>query len=120
MDLVIADFPDGLPVPGVSNPPTQIPTWNAHVEGFLKFMIGFCGGYLHDDGAFLLFYPDNPQVRRELFSFFNKNKLKMKEEWTIVNSLHLSNPLNPAKLVSLLLFFTVVNIRYIIYVFSNS
>lgn len=118
VDLIIAYFPDGLPVPGVFNPPSQIPKWNAHVEGFLKYMISFCGGYLHDDGAFLLFYPDNPQVRRELFSFFNKNKLKMKDAWTIVNSLHLSNPVNPSKFVSRLACYVFVYFPYSLFVAS--
>lgn len=100
VDLVIAEYPDGLPVPGVSHPSSQIPSWNAHVEGFLKITIGFCHGYLHDDGALLLFYPDSPQIKKEIFSFFNRNKLKMKEEWTVINSLRLSHPLNAAKFVS--------------------
>jgi len=99
VDLVIADYPDGLPVPGVSQPSSLVPSWNEEVQGFLRLIIGFCGGFLHDDGALLLFYPDNPQIKKELFSFFNKNNLKMKEEWTIINSLHLCHPLNPSKLV---------------------
>jgi len=100
VDLVIADFPDGLPVPGLSKPMSQVPTWNVQVQDFLKLTIGFCGGYLHDDGALLLFYPENPQVKKELLSFLNKNNLKVKEEWTVINSLHLAHPLNTSKYVS--------------------
>jgi len=44
VDLVIADFPDGLPVPRVSEFPGHVPAWNEHILGFLKLTIGFCGG----------------------------------------------------------------------------
>jgi hypothetical protein len=108
-DLIIAEYPDGLSVPGVSSPSSQIPKWNAHVDGFLRIIVGFAGKYLHDDGALLLFYPDNPKVKKELFSFFKLNKLKMKVEWTIVNTLHLRQPLNASNLVSSLLRYLISN-----------
>ena len=98
-DLIIAEYPDGLPVPGISQPVSSIPTWNATVQDFLKHTVGFLGGFLHDDGAFLLFYPDNPLIKKEIAAFFNKNNLKMMEEWTICNDLHSCHPLTPAKLV---------------------
>lgn len=68
-----------------------------HVEGFFEFTIGFCRGYLHNDGAILLFYLDNRQTKRELFCFFTKNKLKMKDKWIVLNSLHLTYLMNVAK-----------------------
>ena len=100
MDLIIAEYPDGLPVPGVSNPPSQIPHWNANIPSFLTVMMAFSLTYLHDDGAFLLFYPDSPTVKREVAGFFKNYKLKVKDEWTIINCLHLANPMNPSKNVS--------------------
>lgn len=100
MDLIIAEYPDGLPVPGVSNPPSEIPHWNASIPSFLHVMMAFSLTYLHDDGAFLLFYPDSSTVKREVAGFFKNYKLKIKDEWTIINSLHLANPMNPSKFVS--------------------
>ena len=100
VDLVIAEYPDGLPVPGVSEFPGQVPNWNKHVQNFIKFTIGFCQGYLHDDGALLLFYPDSVQVKKEVLSFLYNNNLEVKEEWTIVNSLHLTHPMHNSKRVS--------------------
>lgn len=100
VDLLIADYPDGLRVPGVSDPPTQIPPWNENTDSFLKVAMGFAYTYLHDDGAFLLFYPDSPLVRREVASYFKNYRMQVLDEWTIINYLHLANPINPSKNVS--------------------
>jgi hypothetical protein len=100
VDLVIAEYPDGLPVPGVSEFPGQVPNWNKQVQNFVKFTIGFCQGYLHDDGALLLFYPDSVQIKKEVLSFLYNNNLEVKEEWTIINSLHLTHPMHNSKRVS--------------------
>ena len=100
MDLVIAEYPDGLPVPGVSEFPGQVPNWNKQVQNFVKFAIGFCQGYLHDDGALLLFYPDSVQIKKEILSFLYNNNLVVKEEWTVINYLHLTHPLQSSKRVS--------------------
>ena len=100
MNLIIAEYPDGLPVPGVSEFMGQVPNWNKQVQNFIKFTIGFCQGYLHDDGALLLFYPVNVQVKKEVLSYLYNNNLVVKEEWTIVNSLHLTHPVHTSKRVS--------------------
>jgi hypothetical protein len=80
VDLIIAEYPDGLPVPGVSEFPAQVPTWNKHVHNFIKFTIGFCQGYLHDDGTLLLFILDNVQIKKEVLSYLYNNNLEVKEE----------------------------------------
>ena len=98
--MLIAEYPDGLRVPGVSDPPSQIPHWNEYVDNFLKVTMGFAYAYLHDDGSFLLFYPDSPIVRKEVTSYFKNYKMKLVDEWTIINYLHLANPLHPTKNVS--------------------
>jgi hypothetical protein len=63
---------------------------------FLQVTMGFAYSYLHYDGAFILFYPDSPMVRKEISSFFKNYKMKVLDEWTIINYLHLANPLLPA------------------------
>ena len=107
VDLIIADYPDGLPIPGVSAFPGQVPNWNMQVPNFIKFIIGFCQGYLHDDGALLLFYPDSVQIKKELLSFLYNNNLEVKEEWTVVNSLHLTHPMHTSKRVRILTIFNI-------------
>jgi hypothetical protein len=100
VDLIIAEYPDGLPVPGVSEFPAQVPIWNKQVQNFIKFTIGFSQGYLHDDGALLLFILDSVQIKKEVLSYLYNNNLEVKEEWTIINSLHLTHPMHNSKRVS--------------------
>jgi hypothetical protein len=42
--------------------------------------MGFAYSYLHDDGAFILFYPDSLMVRKEISSFFKNYKMKVLDE----------------------------------------
>ena len=113
VDLILANYPDGLPIPGVSKFSTQVPTWNKQVQNFIKFTIGFCRGYLHDDGALLLFILDSVQVKKEVLSYLYNNNLEVKEEWTIVNSLHLIHPMHNSKRVSISNHFPLFNFSYL-------
>ena len=58
--------------------------------------------YVHDDGAFSLFYPDGSNVRRDISGFFKNYNFKIKDEWAIINCLHLVNLVNSNKNVSVL------------------
>jgi hypothetical protein len=89
-------------VPSVCDLPTQIPHWNREILNFLAYMIPFAAVYLHDDDAFLLFYPDGSNVRRDISGFFKNYNFKIKDEWTIINCLHLANLVNPNKNISVL------------------
>jgi hypothetical protein len=102
MDFIVVEYLDGLQVPGISDPPTQIPHWNREIPNFLAFMISFAATYLHDDNAFLLFYLDGSNMRRDISSYFKNYNFKIKDEWTIINYLHLANLVNPNKKVSVL------------------
>jgi hypothetical protein len=62
-------------------------------------MISFDVAYLHDDGAF---YPDGSSVRKDIFGYFKNYNFKIKDEWTIINCLHLANLVNPNKNVRVL------------------
>jgi hypothetical protein len=65
-------------------------------------MISFATAYLHDDGAFLLFYPNGSNMRRNISGYFKNYNFKIKDEWTILNCLHLVNLVNLNKNVSVL------------------
>jgi hypothetical protein len=116
VDLVIAEYPDGLPIPGLSNPSSQVSSWNAFHPNFLKVMMSFTVQYLHDDGAFLLFYPDSAAMKKEISSYFKNYHFKVQEEWTVINCLHLANPLNQAKNVRN----TILSFKLILEYISNS
>jgi hypothetical protein len=60
VDLIIAEYPDDLPIIGVSEFPGQVSNWNKQVQNFIKFTIGFFQGYL------LLFYPKSVQIKKEI------------------------------------------------------
>ena len=101
VDLVIADIPEGLPVPGISTPSSSIPSWNAKSDKFLLVLFSFCMQYLHDDGVLLIFHPEDPKWTKELSTyFFNYNFKVGHGPWTCVNPLRLANPRNPNKMVS--------------------
>jgi hypothetical protein len=89
-------------VPGVSNPPTQIPHRNREIPNFLIVMISFVVAYLHDNNAILLFYLDGSNVRKDISSYFKNYNFKIKDEWTIINCLYLANFMNPNKNVSVI------------------
>ena len=55
-DLVIADLPEGLPVPTVSVPSSVVPTWNEKSEDYLQELFDFADEILHDNGVLLLFF----------------------------------------------------------------
>jgi hypothetical protein len=48
-------------------------------QTYLAYMISFAAAYLHDDGAFLLFYPNGSNVRRDISSYFKNYNFKMKD-----------------------------------------
>ena len=91
VDLIIADFPDGLRVPGVFNPPSHIPPWNARSPSFLQVLMAFAPQYIHDDGTLLMFYSDFININKYVLGFLKNYKFKVFDEWTIINSMHLVN-----------------------------
>jgi hypothetical protein len=65
-------------------------------------MISFAAAYLPNDGAFLLFYLDGSNMRKNIFGYFKNYNFKIKDEWTIINCLHLANLVNPSKNISVM------------------
>jgi len=104
VDLVIADIPEGLPVPGLCTPDHVIPPWNAkNVEG-IQSIFSFCKKYLHDDGALLVFQP--LESRKLLMPFLKSACLEISLFWTCYNGMMLTHPLFPKhKVIHLLYIF---------------
>lgn len=100
VDLLIADYPDGKRVPGVSNPAHAVPNWNEQNPTFVKSFMMFSDKYLHDDGALLFFYPDSANIKREIMSYFKSYKLKIFDEWNVFQTLPLASHSNDTKTVS--------------------
>lgn len=102
IDLMILDISKGLPVPGVSFPPSIVPPWNTVPPQFLKSAFDFAGSHLHDDGAILVFHCDGAQVKLDLKAFCRAFHFKVYQKWIGVNRLHLTNAWDPSKMVLLI------------------
>jgi hypothetical protein len=92
LDLILADIPEGLPVPGISNPPT--PEW-------LQPIFDFADNHLHDDGAMILFHPFRLTTKSMILGYCECFGFQVRKEWLGINRLHLTSPINPLLTVSL-------------------
>ena len=101
-DLVIADIPENLPVPNVSDPSYSVPSWNALDSDFLGELFDFADEILHDDGALLLFHPDdNGDIRESIEDHFAAFGFTIFKEWLGVNRLRLSSAKHKDKTTNL-------------------
>lgn len=102
LDLVIVDMPEGLPVPGVSNPANSIPAWNQDSKEWLQPIFDFADQHLHDDGAIILFHPFRLATKSNILGYYKSYGFEIRKEWWGMNRLHLTSPSNPAVTVSLI------------------
>jgi hypothetical protein len=71
MDLIIANLPENLPVPTISNPSTSIPLWNTLSKNFLESLFDFANEHLQDNGAMILIHGvEIPLLKFEIRLFF--------------------------------------------------
>jgi hypothetical protein len=101
VDLVIADMPEGLPVPGLCDPDHVIPLWNAKNVDSIQSVFSFCKKYLHDDGALLVFQP--LESRKLLMPYLKSASLEISLFWTCYNGMMLTHPILPNQKVIYLL-----------------
>jgi hypothetical protein len=101
-DLIIADIPENLPVPNVSDPSYSVPSWNALDSDFLGELFDFADEILHDDEALLLFHPDdNGDFRNSIQDHFAAFGFTIFKEWLGVNRLRLSSAKHKDKTTNL-------------------
>jgi hypothetical protein len=100
LDLILADIPEGLPVPGISNPPTSIPTWNQEADEWLQPIFDFADNHLHDDGAIILFHPFRMTTKAMILGYCECFGFHVRKEWWGMNRLHLTSPINQNVTVS--------------------
>ena len=100
VDLIIADLPENLPVPGVSDPPRSIPAWNEGASDWLQSIFDFAENHLHDDGAMILFHPFRATTKSEILGYCDVYGMKVRKEWWAMNRLHLTSPLDQSVTVS--------------------
>jgi hypothetical protein len=101
VDLVIIDIRDNLPIPELSNPPSFVPEWNKRKKGFLEVLFDFANSNLHDNGAILLFFSDDLDVKADLKGLMSAYGFFTFKEWMEVNCLRMTSARDHSKTVSL-------------------
>ena len=103
VDLVVFDIPEGLPVPGVGVP-GLVPEWNQlekrvphppkkkQESPFIKDAFEFAEGWISDDGAVLVFYPDSRFHNNEVAGWASWANFKEAMKWIVVSGLPLTKP----------------------------
>lgn len=100
IDLVVADVPDGLPVPNISLQATEVPAWNLYTPQFLGPLLEFARKYIHDNGAVLMFHPENLLVRKTIVANAKQSGFVVYKDWWGINDLRLTSSFDPSKTVS--------------------
>jgi hypothetical protein len=101
-DFDIADIPENMHVPNISDPSYSVPSLNALDSDFLGEFFDFADEILHDDGALLLFHPDdNGDLKESIEDHFVAFGFTIFKEWLGVNHLHLSSAKHKDKTTNL-------------------
>ncbi len=100
LDLIIIDCQENLPVPGVSSPPTVIPSWNAD-EGYdaLQNAFVFAEKHLQDNGAFIIIHSYSTDSKANIAGLCDTYSMIVRKEWMGMNRLHLSSAFDPSSTV---------------------
>ena len=94
-NLIIGDFPDGMPVPPISLHPTDVPNWNNYTKKDVEFVFEFADHFLHHQECIIAFAPECPEVRTDIISYANAYDFYMLREWWGINDLPLHSLVNP-------------------------
>jgi hypothetical protein len=100
VDLIIADVPEDLPVPTISNPSTSIPVWNELPTNFLESLFDFASEHLQDNSALILIHAaEIPLLKSEIRSYFQDYNFTTFKDWWGMNRLRLANGKDSTKTV---------------------
>ena len=99
IDLLFADVPENLRVPGISASPSDVPLWNKRSSSYFEVLFAFADANLHDDGVLVLAHPADYEVNSEIHNWAHTEKFYVAEEWFGMNDLDLQSPTTPSDLV---------------------
>lgn len=118
IDLLFADVPENLRVPGISASPSDVPLWNKRSSSYFEVLFAFADANLHDDGVLVLAHPADYEVNSEIHNWAHTEKFYVAEEWFGMNDLDLQSPTTPSDLV--IPFYPHLSCSYFYFVyFSN-
>jgi hypothetical protein len=101
VDLVIVDIPDDLLILELSSPPSFVPEWIKRKKGFLEVLFDFANSNLHDNGAILLFFSNDLDVKADLKGLMSAYRFLTFKEWMGVNRLCMTSARDYLKTVTL-------------------
>lgn len=107
IDLLIADIPEGLPVPSISSGPSIIPSWNKIDSNCVESIFAFADAFLHDDAALLLFHSFDSTITADIVWWASDFKFDLKKEWWGVQDLRLTSPTDTTSEVLYSITFTI-------------
>jgi hypothetical protein len=118
VDLILVDQPEGLPVPGISNPISSVPLWNQDSKEWLEPIFDFADQHLQDDGAFIILHPFRLSTKSNILGYCKSYGFEIRKEWWGMNRLHLTSAVHPTSTVSdLILKCICFRLSYICYYF---
>jgi hypothetical protein len=100
IDLLFADVPENLRVPGISSSSSDIPQWNKRSSTYFEVLFAFATANLHDDGVIVFAHSADPDVSREIYNWAHTEDFYVAEDWFGMSDLDLQSPINPAELVN--------------------
>ena len=102
IDLIFADVPENLRVPGISASLSDVPQWNKRSSTYFEVFFAFAKANLHDDGVIVFAHPADPDVSRSIHNWAHTEDFYVAEDWFGMNDLDLQSPTSPSELVILL------------------
>ena len=99
IDLIIADAPDGLPIPIISE--FEVPSWNVRDKDYVENLFYFGSYHLTDVGCILLMHAKDRKLERVLDDRSRAYDFRVVRDWWGYNPLPMASTLPHQKLVSL-------------------
>jgi hypothetical protein len=100
VDLILVDQPEGLPVPGISNPISSLPLWNQDSKKWLEPIFYFADQHLQDDGALIIIHPFRLSTKSNILGYCKSYGFEIRKEWWGMNRLHLTSAVHPTSTVN--------------------
>ena len=108
-DLLIADLPEGLPVPHISFPPSVVPEWNKHNTTEIEAIFEFAFSFLHDNAFILLFISECKHVRQDVRTYSATYGFTLLKDWWGINGMKLCSDIDASTTVSTIILFNNFN-----------
>ena len=99
IDLMFADVPENLRVPGNSASSSDVPLWNIRSANYFEVLFAYAGANLHDNGVLVFAHAADPEVLRLIHNWAHTLCFYVAEDWFGMSDLDLLSPFNPSELV---------------------